>query len=48
MSGRATALLKAAAAGALAINRLDAAKSDAEANPALCHNLNISPIGLSR
>jgi len=35
-SGKVKALIKAAAAGAFAINRLDAAKSAAEANPTLC------------
>lgn len=34
--GKVTALIKAAAAGAFVINRLDAAKSAAEASPALC------------
>ena len=42
-SGRATALVKAAAAGALAVNRLDAAKSDAQANPTLC-KLIVTPL----
>jgi hypothetical protein len=42
-SGRVTALVKAAAAGALAINRLDAAKSDAQANPTLC-KLIVTPL----
>jgi hypothetical protein len=42
-SGRVTALIKAGAAGAFAINRLNAAKSDAEANPTLC-KLIITPI----
>jgi hypothetical protein len=42
-SGRVTALIKAAAAGAFVINRLDAAKSDAEANPTLCR-LIVTPL----
>jgi len=42
-SGRVTALIKAAAAGALAVNRLDAAKSDAQANPTLC-KLIVTPL----
>ena len=35
-SGRVLALVKAAAAGAFTVNRLDAAKNAAEANPTLC------------
>ena len=35
-SGKITALIKAAAAGAFVVNRLNAAKSAAEANPTLC------------
>src|ERR1700728_2843913 len=35
-SGKVLALVKAAAAGAFAINRLDAAKTAAQANPTLC------------
>jgi hypothetical protein len=38
-SGKVTALIKAAAAGAFVVNRLDAAKSAAEANPTLCRVL---------
>ena len=34
--GRITALIKAAAAGALTVNRLEAAKTAAQANPTLC------------
>lgn len=34
--GKVTALIKAAAAGAFVINRLDAAKNAAQANPTLC------------
>ena len=41
--GRVRALVKAAAAGAFAVNRLDAAKSAAEANPTLC-KLIIAPL----
>jgi hypothetical protein len=37
--GKVTALIKAAAAGAFVVNRLDAAKSAAEANPTLCRVL---------
>jgi len=35
-NGKVTALIKAAAAGLFVVNRLDAAKSAAEANPTLC------------
>jgi len=41
--GKTAALVKAAAAGAFTINRLDAAKSAAEANPTLCKVL-IAPL----
>jgi len=41
--GRVLALVKAAAAGAFVINRLDAAKSNAEANPTLC-KLIVAPL----
>ena len=41
--GRVLALVKAAAAGAFVINRLDAAKSAAEANPTLC-KLIVAPL----
>lgn len=41
--GRVTTLIKAAAAGAFVINRLDAAKSAAEANPTLC-KLIVAPL----
>jgi hypothetical protein len=37
--GKVTGLVKAAAAGAFAVGRLDAAKSAAEANPSLCRAL---------
>lgn len=42
-NGRVLALVKAAAAGAFTINRLDAAKDAAEANPTLC-KLIVAPI----
>jgi hypothetical protein len=42
--GRTLALVKAAAAGAFVINRLDAAKNAAEANPTLCR-LIVAPLG---
>jgi hypothetical protein len=45
--GRVRALVKAGAAGAFAINRLDAAKSAAEANPTLC-KLIIAPMASLR
>lgn len=41
--GRITALIKAAAAGAFTINRLNAAKNAAEANPTLCKVI-VAPI----
>lgn len=41
--GRVTALIKAAAAGAFTINRLNAAKANAENDPALCRAL-IAPL----
>ena len=41
--GKITALLKAAAAGAFAINRLEAAKTNAQANPTLC-KLIVAPL----
>jgi hypothetical protein len=42
-NGKVLALVKAAAAGAFTINRLDAAKDAAEANPTLC-KLIVAPI----
>jgi hypothetical protein len=42
-NGRILALVKAAAAGAFVINRLDAAKNAAEANPTLCR-LIVAPL----
>ena len=42
-SGRVKALVKAGVAGAFVINRLDAAKSAAEANPTLC-KLIVAPL----